>query len=100
MLAFMLLIIRYVNDFILSDFTLSDFILLQTMSWYIIPREFIISKLLIRKLGSSSVLMKIRVYIRIENFAIINLRGVFTILYFKISTITLQTFTDVIIIKT
>ena len=45
-------------------------------------RKFIIAELSIRKLGSSS-LMKIRPSLRFESFAIINLRGVFTKLYFN-----------------
>ena len=42
------------------------------------PRKFIVAKLSIRKLGSSSVL----IIIRIESFAMVNFHGVSTKLYF------------------
>ena len=51
------------------------------------PRKFIIAKFSIRKLGSSSVLIIITDEdrsLRIESFAMINLRGVFTKLYFNV----------------
>ena len=66
------------------------------------PRKFIIAELSIRKLGSSSVLKIIRIIstdegpsLRIESFAIINLRGVSTKLnkynlYIVINTLNLM----------
>ena len=52
------------------------------------PRKFTIAKLSIRKLGSLSVLIIMHHYdedlsLRIESFAILNLRGVSTKLYFN-----------------
>ena len=51
------------------------------------PRKFTIAKFSIRKLGSSSALIIMRTdedpSLRIESFAIINLRGVSTKLYFN-----------------
>ena len=49
------------------------------------PRKFTFAKLSIRKLGSSSVLNDEDPSLRIEIFAILNLRGVSTKLYFTVS---------------
>ena len=68
------------------------------------PRKFIIAELLIRKLGSSSVLIINNNNItstdeypslRIENSAIINLRGVSTKLYLNL-IFTMQTYKELI----
>ena len=69
------------------------------------PSKFIIAKLSIRKLGSSSVLIIMHYYycstdedpsLRIESFAKINLRGVSTKLYFNL-IFTMQTCKELII---
>ena len=70
------------------------------------PRKFTIAELPIRKLGSSSVLIikkkikKIRAdenpSLRIESFAIVNLRGVSTKLYFNL-IFTMQTYKNTLV---
>ena len=55
------------------------------------PRKFSIAKLSIRKLGFSSVSTDEDPSLRIESFAIINLRGVSTKLYFNL-IFTMQTY--------
>ena len=63
------------------------------------PGKFIIAELLIRKLGSSSVLIIMKndedPSLRIESFVIINLRGVSTKLYFNL-IFTMQTYKELI----
>ena len=64
------------------------------------PRKFIVAKLSIRKLGSSSGIIISTdedPSLRIKNFAMITLRGVSTKLYFYV-ILTMQTYKELVIV--